>query len=335
MVSLKNNSLFIFIICYISIVVVYGFPPPILRTSGYFGVRGEKIAECNSSDSNNSQCFKFYLKKLNTMETEQLIDRFQFGPYVPQNMNQIIQDDQVFSDTSVDFVYNLIFYGSLTPQRSFQILRVYKYLPKSTPPRGGPLSKYYFVKVLDENDKSNNHMNNAKRNGLTIRLGGGGARDKYIITELNTFGQRPISYIRNNEYTPDKIPGFDTNWFEARIIDTEDHRLLAHGDFVEISDLAASLRLGSAFINIPDPAPNAPCGIAVVPDCPTDQVRWITRHNDRCIQKNDCITPKPIEECFYVPLPNCTQHYRLVSIMNQDGCNHYYCDFNQLDIISR
>jgi len=304
----------------------FAFPPPILRTSGYYGVRGERVQQCNQNDNTGYPCSKYFLKKLNTMESEVLISKFQFGPNIPRDINEIIQDHQVYSKSNQTIVYNLIFFGQMTPQRSFQILRVYKFLPKSSAPRFGPLSKYYFIKTRDENDS-----NNIRKGGITIRLGR--PNDKYIVVELNTLGQNPISFIRYNEYTPDSIPGFDSNWFDARITDTEEHRLLVHGDVVDVYDLGSHLRLANAFVNIPDPATNAPCGIGILPECPQDQVRWITRHSDRCIQKNDCITPRPIQECN--PAPNCTQHYRLVTLMNQDGCNNYYCDFENLDQIIR
>ncbi|EGC35729.1 hypothetical protein DICPUDRAFT_151870 [Dictyostelium purpureum] len=135
-----------------------------------------------------------------------------------------------------------------------------------------------------------------------------------------------------DNYNSNSIPGFDDKWFNKKLFDTENQRLLVQGYYSE-GKTEDSFQVVNAFIHAPDPYRTCQdtSSSKEIPYCPYRQFPFYVRDGDRCLHQKCCI---PLGVCLTVVKPVCINGYNLTYYRGEtNGCLKYYCDFYLLDEI--
>ncbi|KYQ91167.1 hypothetical protein DLAC_11709 [Tieghemostelium lacteum] len=191
---------------------------------------------------------------------------------------------------------SVLVYGNYNSDKNLVVERIYKYLPVDF--KASTESKFYQFSLTKYT---------CLRPPCPI----------YTGYELNTNKSVALMNITSNY---DGIY-FDTNWFQARIIDREEHRLISRG----YSDKRSNFQIENAFVHLPDPYTS--CTKIEHQNCNKNQTETFTRDSNRCYKSEGCF---PKITCNQLT-PHCENGYTLVNWTKTDGCLNFVCDFMLLD----
>ncbi|KYQ91168.1 hypothetical protein DLAC_08079 [Tieghemostelium lacteum] len=284
------------ILCSLSLGQKTDAPKPTEPASSKVGVFYYSFHPTDDIRCKRPPCPKYHVKRINSNEDKQLITDFTFESGV--NKSHVVDAKP---GTVVVYGY-LISTKTLPPSTFLHVVRYYKELPHQvgSVERG---SKYYSFKF----------------SGIVCVTTPCPA---YTAVELNTNNATNHFGILNSYAN---VTLFDNEWFNARIYDKEEHRLVATGYYTK----EGYFQIESAFVHIPDPLTKCqPPAVAVCK--PPNQVRIYTRDSNRCYVSDGCTE----SGACILSIPTCQPGYRLVGHpAGKFGCPAYYCDYEYLDVI--